>query len=252
MSASKHNENLYTRVFSKKEKDYDGMMELKYDKILNLINKPLNVLDIGCGNGKLGELIKNKFTDVNITGIDISSDALALAKKKGLNTIRQDIEDTKLKVNNKSFNLIICTDVLEHVCSNYALLKEIHRALDDNGELIVTVPNVNAWYNRILCLAGKLPGHLESTEADVQVTPFVREAIGHVRAFNKDAIIKLLEYSGFKIDKVIGSSLNFNYNFTTKQVAVNKTLIKVFNKADKFLSKMPSIASTIIIKAVKK
>lgn len=82
------------------------------------------VLDIGCGESKLGDI--NVDTDKNVKP-DIVADAQFLPLKKEI------------------FDKALCFEVIEHVHSPFLLLKEIHRVLRPNSTLIVSTPNPYLW-----------------------------------------------------------------------------------------------------------
>jgi SAM-dependent methyltransferase len=97
-------------------------------------------LDFGCYDAVFLESLKGK--DIGcFTGVDVSQDAIHKA-----NEMFPEIEAihiTKavpLPFDDKSFTSISMMDVLEHVYEQRELLKELHRVLDDDGILIVTVP----------------------------------------------------------------------------------------------------------------
>ena len=73
------------------------------------------ILDLGCGEGILVHAIKGEFPDIEITGIDISPTKINNLKGKFLkdNFFERDVCDTGLKDN--SFELINCSQVVEHV-----------------------------------------------------------------------------------------------------------------------------------------
>ena len=100
--------------------------------------KTLSILDVGCGTGKNMEEL-SYFGDV--WGVDISSDALAFCKKRGLIQVKKG-EAEKLPFENESFDVATILDVLEHV-DDIAALSEIKRVLKDDGYIIITVPAFN-------------------------------------------------------------------------------------------------------------
>lgn len=75
---------------------------------------PLNILDVGCGNGIFMSVLNSK-KNFKVTGVDIFSPYLRLAKKTGAYSrlIRQDIN--KLTFPDKSFDIVICNHVIEHL-----------------------------------------------------------------------------------------------------------------------------------------
>lgn len=82
-----------------------------------LVGDPKTVLDLGCGNGALMEIWGDKHW--KITGIDIHSDSLKLAKKTGMydELLRGDLVETckKLIKQKKKYDLVFCSQVIEHV-----------------------------------------------------------------------------------------------------------------------------------------
>ncbi len=111
-------------------------------------NRPLRVLDIGCNNGDLIFHISNMYPGYYFTGVDINSCLIAYANKRA--DFRQDKrikffegDCEHLNFDSKSFDIIIITDVLEHLLNPEMAVKEIYRLLDDTGLAIISVPNGN-------------------------------------------------------------------------------------------------------------
>ena len=110
--------------------------------ILKLLNpyfkKEAKVLDIGCSSGALiKQIISNNV--VKVYGIDISKDAIKLSKDKGLKNVKT-MNASKLEFEDKEFDVIIASDVLEHIHSDLNALKEWRRVLKPNGHMILFVP----------------------------------------------------------------------------------------------------------------
>ncbi len=99
------------------------------------------VLDLGCGDGVLASLLSKNNSAV--TGIDSDSDAINYAKKqlasnKKINFIQSSCINTPLL--DKSFEVIVSTEVIEHLENPDLLLDEIDRLWDKNGKIIITTP----------------------------------------------------------------------------------------------------------------
>jgi SAM-dependent methyltransferase len=96
------------------------------------------IVDIGTGTGANLRLLRDMgFTSV--TGIDPSSDAAHWCAKKGLGSVRQgDIR--ALPLPDKSVDLVLATDVVEHVDEDETALSEIRRILRPGGVALITVP----------------------------------------------------------------------------------------------------------------
>ena len=127
---------------------FDGLEYLAIlTHVKNLINesKPNNILDFGCGDGRLSlELQKEGF--LNIVGMDISEKALNYAKvfNKGINGNIKFVSSFD-KIENNKFDLIVAMEVLEHIHENELpeIIKKLFLILEDNGKFIVTVPHLN-------------------------------------------------------------------------------------------------------------
>lgn len=100
-----------------------------------------NFLNIGIGYGLLEEILLVKKTALNFYGIDISSDAVNLAKKNLPGTF-SEASILKIPFQNDFFDVVCVLDVLEHLNSNELVksLSEIKRVIKKRGLLIVSVP----------------------------------------------------------------------------------------------------------------
>lgn len=98
------------------------------------------ILDAGCGTGRnlvefgsLGEA----------EGVDASADAVEYCRRRGLSRVqRAPLED--LPFDAGRFDLIIATDVIEHLDDDLRALRELHRVSAPGGRLLITVP-AYAW-----------------------------------------------------------------------------------------------------------
>jgi 2-polyprenyl-3-methyl-5-hydroxy-6-metoxy-1,4-benzoquinol methylase len=121
---------------------------------------PLYCIDIGCGDGIIGKLLKEQFGDnIYIVGCDISGKAIKYASSYYNEVLQIDIESGELgeKLCGRKFDYIVCLEVLEHLFRPEKLLKQCQTILKDDGEIIVSFPNI-AWYKyRISMLRGKFP-----------------------------------------------------------------------------------------------
>ncbi|OGY08594.1 MAG: hypothetical protein A2782_03240 [Candidatus Blackburnbacteria bacterium RIFCSPHIGHO2_01_FULL_43_15b] len=113
--------------------------------ILNLVRQYANgvshnILDAGCGTGLLAKKLQ---LFGNVTGVDISPEAIKYAKKRGVNARLASI--TKLPFKNATFDLIVSVDVLYHqkVENDRTALLELKRVLKPGGVLILKVPAYN-------------------------------------------------------------------------------------------------------------
>ena len=175
-------------------------------KVTENIIKKLDVrtiLEIGAGDYSFKYLKHGKeiqWTTVDFTMpcdivCDLNSDSLILPFEDSL------------------FDLIICTEMFEHLLWPQRLLKEARRILRENGVILVSVPNITSLTYRIAWLlnhipscaaSGNLPLELGSTAYKDNSGGLIG---GHVIDFNLKRIIKLIEYTGFKPVIIKGSGI---------------------------------------------
>jgi len=132
----------------------------------------INVLDVGCGEGGLGMLLKEMYVDeINIFGVDISEEALELAKPYYNKIIQVDIENENINriLQGQKFDYIVAVEILEHLVRPERLLKKLKTLLKPEGYFIVSFPNFAFWRYRIECLLGRFPDqHLYSNAEHIQ------------------------------------------------------------------------------------
>jgi SAM-dependent methyltransferase len=104
------------------------------------------VLDLGCGTGYGTALVADKCA--SICGVDISDEAIAYATNKYsaphlfYRTIRK-VEDAPLPFGDKSFDVVLSFQVIEHIADPTTYLEEIGRVLRPGGVFIVATPDRN-------------------------------------------------------------------------------------------------------------
>lgn len=118
---------------------YSAKRDLFY-LILKGLNRKFNSsLDIGCGVGSNFNVLK-KFSS-NVQGIDYSSKALSYCRKKAYDGL-QKMNAERLEFKDNSFDLVLCSDVLEHLDDRKAV-SEIFRILKPGGIFLFSVPAHN-------------------------------------------------------------------------------------------------------------
>lgn len=191
-----------------RNKDLYQREKIALQLITPLLKEHQNILDIGCGDGTFLSQIKHK--NINLHGVDFSEFQLQKAQKIA-QTKQCDLEQG-IPHKDNSFDIIYCAEVIEHVHNPDFLLEECNRILKQDGYIILSTPNLCAWFNRILVPLGIQPLLVETSTKSklIGAGPLKRfkdskTPVGHVRIFNKDAITDLLEENGFKIQKIKGA-----------------------------------------------
>ena len=111
----------------------------------NMLDGGDRLLDAGCAQGDLYNLTKTKYAE--IYGVDIDTNALKEAKRKGYLVTKVDLNRETLPFKDSSFDAVACLDVIEHLMNPRHLLKEIYRVLKKEGELVISTPNVQWLYH---------------------------------------------------------------------------------------------------------
>jgi len=138
-------------------------------------------LDVGCGNGSFLSFLKNNGWDVCGTELSPESHLISGAAVKEIHL--RDVIDCRFP--DKTFNLVTLWHSLEHMADARHCMSEIWRILDDDGLLIVEVPNRESWQSRL-----------------TKNNWFHLDVPRHVSHFNPKSIAVLLNLSGFSVLKI--------------------------------------------------
>jgi len=176
-------------------------------KIIKLIEgfKADKYLDIGCGEGEFTLQCANTTSAKYTYGIEIDKHYASIAKSKGIQVTIADAGQL-FEYPDSFFDLVTANQVLEHVVNTDIMISECYRVLSSQGILLISVPNLCSFFQRIMVLSGNQPTTLHVSE--IQVGNFLRgveTGLAHLHAFSVGATIDLLKYHKFKIDGHLGS-----------------------------------------------
>ena len=104
--------------------------------IYDLKKRQPRILDVGCGTGANLEML-SQFGEAE--GVDVSTEALAFCRTRGIESVRQG-EAEQLPYEDNSFDLVTGLDVVEHLDDDLAGLKEMRRVLRPGGRALLFVP----------------------------------------------------------------------------------------------------------------
>jgi len=134
------------------------------------------ILDVGCGTGDYLSFFENE--KAKCVGIDISNYAISLLKNKFPSFEFHCIDGFDYRPS-KKFDLILMTEVLEHIEDHEKFIDKIYSFLNKDGVFLISVPN------------------------DPRLWSFADEQGNHKRRYTKEGLISLLTKQGFKPEKVI-------------------------------------------------
>lgn len=201
----------------------------RYFKENNVSKKINTVLEVGCGDGGTGKLIKEKFKVNKYVGVELM-DTIALKAEKNIDkAICGDFEKMLSSQNlngidKERYDMVLFLDTLEHMYNPWTVIKSVRDWLSEDGFLVLSIPNA---------------GHI-SVIKKLVTDKFQYEKSGllditHIRFFTFFTIEKMLNDNGYEIagfttlnDLSIKKIKLFNFltfNIFKKQFIISYTLI---------------------------
>lgn len=159
---------------------------------LELIDpRGLRVLDLGCGGGHNGALLKRAGAR-EVVGVEMHADAAAQARKRLDAVVQSDLAHLDLsQLGDEPFDVILASDVLEHLADPEAVLARALTRLRPGGAVVVSLPNVA----HVVVFANLLMKRWPRRSSGI----FDRT---HLRFFAKRDMVRLLEDAGLHVLRV--------------------------------------------------
>ncbi len=156
------------------------------DELRDLSNN-VPVLEVGCGDASFTADLANHFS--RVTAIDISAGQIAENAKKfpGITFKQHDVSE-RFPFADGTFEVVWCSEVLEHLFDPSFALREMHRILKPNGRLMVTVPYHGRFKNILIAL-------FNWDEHFVPSSP-------HIRFYTNRSLSRITAAAGFHSIKV--------------------------------------------------
>ena len=173
-------------------------------EVLREKSAPALIVDVGCGDGLATSVAASISPGHRFVGVDWSADALRQARTRGLTLVRAGVEGHGLPLAASSADVVIMSELIEHLVDTDSALEEVRRVLKPGGHLLLSTPNLAAWYNRGLLAFGVQPIFSEVSLRGVFGRPGSQVA-GHLHMFTKRALTGLLAARGFGSISVTGA-----------------------------------------------
>jgi SAM-dependent methyltransferase len=154
------------------------------------VEKDARLIDIGCSGGPL-ERTLGRLGYTNVLGIDISPESARRAVSQGSGNVVL-MDGTRMDFKENSFDVLIASDVLEHIENENAAMKEWYRILKPGGRALIFVPAFKFLWS----------GHDDANE--------------HYRRYTREELVEGMRRNGFVIEK----TSYWNFTLFTPVVAI--------------------------------
>lgn len=208
------------------------MIECTYglQKRLNFLSnviattQPVRVLDVGCGTGaNLTELLALQFPQSHFTGIDSDATSIAFANgHRKANNAQYLVESDALDLGH--FDLVIASEVIEHVEDPLAFLAFLRGRLTSTGQVVLTLPNGYGPYElaslleTVMHLSGIhwILRAIKRMVVQKPATSAVADTLAispHINFFPYAAVCSMIEASGFQLAQFLPRTFLCGFGF---------------------------------------
>jgi 2-polyprenyl-3-methyl-5-hydroxy-6-metoxy-1,4-benzoquinol methylase len=156
----------------------------KYQQIAKRISPSSRVFDVGCGGGDLGSFLKEK--SCAVTGWDQKLDRVH--KNEDFYKLLEERDVEKEGLGKEKYDAVVFSDVLEHLYDAGKVLRQSRDLLNAGGKVLVSLPNVAYFENRL----GLFKGDWNYTDEGILDRT-------HIRFYTLETARKFLTDSGFTI-----------------------------------------------------
>ena len=213
------NKKILTTLYDMTEKRYSQPgpnLKISNDRfriIREMLPRTGRLLEVGSWDNRAINYYKEKFVGKTY-GIDISPKVLESTAPYFDEVKVCDLNRDRIPYDNESFDIIICSEVIEHIYDTDRLLMNIHNVLKSDGQLIISTPNLSSFFNRIFIVLGFQPLYTEvSCRPNTYGNKFRNNALipaGHIRNFTYGAFRDIVTQCGFIIKEQSAAATSGN------------------------------------------
>lgn len=199
----------------------------------------LSVLDLGCGGGNIDGYLKNIHPNWKITGVDVSSNSLKIAKKTFPNISFKEASADNLPFENKSFDLVVGFDTLEHFANLGKVLNEVKRVLKRHGYFYVAIPLEKQfptlyWLMYKMGWRGKkeFAGHVNFFDNNELISFFGKNGFGYIKHhFSNHLLFSFADIPYYLMQSFRGQeAVSFESKIYESRINLKKTGLGLFKK----------------------
>lgn len=153
------------------------------------------VLDVGCGNGYWSGFFQQR--GCTVVGIDPSSTGIEIARATYPKARFERLEitlDILERLQEDPFDLIVSTEVVEHLYDPVSFARACHAALRPRGRIVLSTPFHGPFKDVALAITGKLDAHHDALRVG-----------GHIKFFSRPSLERLLLDAGFRNPQFAGA-----------------------------------------------
>lgn len=159
-----------------------------FTDVISQLGDVKRICDLGCGNGYMAGRLASRGYEV--TGVDASETGIAISRRN--HTTPEFVcarIDAKLgnRAELRNFDLVVSSDVIEHLYRPADLLEAANQLLKSEGQLVIGTPYHGYLKNLALSLTGKMDLHFR-----------VLDDGGHIKFFSVKTLSALLHKHGFR------------------------------------------------------
>jgi 2-polyprenyl-3-methyl-5-hydroxy-6-metoxy-1,4-benzoquinol methylase len=164
--------------------------QVRDDLLLYIPLDAHSLLELGCGEGGLGALVKQR-QKCRVVGIEIDHEASAIARKKIDDVYTGDVRHI-IEILHEKFDCVVASEIVEHVDDPWSLLSELREVTSPGGALVISIPNLaNA-----SVVGDLIAGRFDYTYVGLACA-------GHLRFFTRASIEDLLDICGWKLEAIV-------------------------------------------------
>jgi len=188
-----YNSNIYNNLWSEDWQNLQALGPLTHNRYRLMLRelpddlpKTMHIMDAGCGRGSFLELLRKKNPEAILHGIEYSQEAFQAANPDIKQNIKVgNIEELVPNLASNSYDLIVCSEVLEHLQNPQASLNSLVSLLKPGGLALLTVPGCMRYWSK----------------EDIYA--------GHYRRFELAEFANLVKNSGLKVEHSYGWGVFF-------------------------------------------